>query len=166
MDLKAEKVPVANAVYRAITELGSEAASKKLVLRDGTKDAKVSITTDENRLVQILVNLLNNAIKYTDRGSVVVTYEENPIYVTIRVQDTGSGISADDQKKLFNPFVRVGGKKELGKTGSGLGMWITKKLVELLGGTVGVESIHGVGTHVLVRFDKRKIAAKTRAGIL
>lgn len=166
LDLTATRVPITNAVYRAITELGGEAAEKKLVLRDGTKDAKIEIVTDEDRLVQILINLIHNAIKYTDRGSVVVTYEENPLFVTIRVQDTGSGISAEDQKKLFSPFVRVGGKKELGKTGSGLGMWITRKLVELLGGTVGIESIHGVGTHVVVRFDKRKIAAKTRAGIL
>lgn len=164
--LTTEKVSVSAVVYKAISELGTQAADKKLVLRDGTKSSDIALVTDAARLQQVLVNLINNAIKYTERGSVVITYEENPLYVTIRVQDTGAGITAEEQAKLFTPFVRVGGSVQKAQVGSGLGMWISKKLTELLGGEISVESIAGVGTHVVLRFSKRQIAAKIKAGIL
>lgn len=166
LDLKVKKVSLAQVIYRVISELGSTAKEKQLVLRDATQNPNITLTTDEGRLLQILTNIINNALKYTERGSVVITYEQNPLYVVLRVQDTGTGISAEDQQKLFKPFSRVGGVEKTTITGSGLGMWITKKLVEFLGGGIAIESIKGVGTHVVIKFDLRKIAAKTRDGIL
>jgi signal transduction histidine kinase len=64
------------------------------------------------------------------------------------------GISADDQKKLFAPFFRVAETDVTKITGTGLGMWITKQLIEIMGGTIGVESIKGVGTHIVVTLPK------------
>jgi two-component system sensor histidine kinase EvgS len=72
----------------------------------------------------------------------------------IRIKDTGMGISAEDQQKLFAPFARVGGVEKTSITGSGLGMWITKQLVEALKGSISVESIKNVGTHVVVTLKR------------
>ncbi len=68
----------------------------------------------------------------------------------IRVKDTGMGISSENQKRLFAPFFRAEGGDMDSITGTGLGMWITKQLVELMGGSIGIESIKGVGTHVVI----------------
>ena len=96
--------------------------------------------------------MAGKAIKYTNKGTVEVECAQIPGEVTIRIKDTGTGISAEDQKKLFAPFTRVGGVDDTATTGTGLGMWITKQLVTLLGGTIGVESIKGVGTHIVINF--------------
>jgi signal transduction histidine kinase len=64
------------------------------------------------------------------------------------------GISAEDQQKLFTPFARVGGVEQTATTGTGLGMWITKEMIELLHGSISVESIKGVGTHFIVTFPQ------------
>ena len=166
LELKVEQVSLAEIVYRVISEQGPVAANKQLVLRDASQNKDIILPTDKKRMIQVLTNIVNNAVKYTEKGSVVITYEQNPLYVTIRVQDTGSGISAEDQQNLFKPFSRVGGVEKTNIVGTGLGMWITKKLVNTLGGKIAVESIKGVGTHVVLTFDLRKIAAKTREGIL
>ena len=166
IDLTFEKVNLNEVIYRVITEQGVLAAEKRLILRDATQRKDIQLLTDKKRLVQVLTNIVNNALKYTEKGSIVITYESNPLYVTLRVQDTGTGISAADRDKLFEPFSRVGGVEKTAAMGSGLGMWITKRLVETLGGKIAVESIYGIGTHVVLRFDTRKIAAKARDGIL
>jgi signal transduction histidine kinase len=102
--------------------------------------------------LQILTNVVSNSLKYTPQGVVELQCSQQGKYVEIIVKDTGTGISAEDQKKLFAPFVRVGGVDQTVTTGTGLGMWITKQLVEILGGDIGVESIKGVGTHVVITF--------------
>ena len=103
-------------------------------------------------MTQVVTNIVTNAIKYTESGSVTLECAYKTNILTIKVKDTGTGISADDQQKLFAPFTRVGGVDDSAITGSGLGMWITKQLVELLGGSVGVESIEGIGTHIVMTF--------------
>jgi signal transduction histidine kinase len=157
---------VKGVVEQVINDLGAVAAAKEIVLRDQSRSDTISLQTDRHRLLQILYNVVSNAVKYSSEGEVSIAYDETPLAVTIRVQDTGHGISAEDQKKLFQPFSRVGNAEASGEVGSGLGMWITKQLVEHLGGTIGVESIKDVGTHVVLTFDKRKIAQKIREGIL
>ena len=109
---------------------------------------------DAHRLQQVLTNIVSNAIKYTEKGEIVVVVKDARKTLEIRVQDTGMGISSEDQKKLFAPFFRVTNESMSTITGTGLGMWITKQLVELMGGTIGVESIKGVGTHIVVTLPK------------
>lgn len=114
--------------------------------------SEMVVNTDASRMTQVLTNLISNAIKYTDRGNVQIECNKAPGEVTVRIKDTGSGISAEDQQKLFAPFTRVGGVDDGNVAGSGLGMWITKQLVALLNGTIGIESIKGIGTHVVLTF--------------
>ncbi|MCA9354414.1 MAG: HAMP domain-containing histidine kinase [Candidatus Kaiserbacteria bacterium] len=150
MDLQMETIDVRKVVIAVAEDLKPTATEKGLSLtyKPGTKPLPVS--TDKNRLTQVLINIVNNAIKYTNEGSVELSVQEERERVIIRVMDTGMGISAEDQKKLFAPFERVGNVEQTATTGTGLGMYITKKLIELLGGTIGVESIKGVGSHIVL----------------
>lgn len=128
------------------------ANKKQLQIETILPKEPVLLRTDRNRMIQIITNIVTNSIKYTNSGKVLLECEESRSGTTIYIKDTGTGISAEDQQKLFQPFTRVGGVDETATTGTGLGMWITKQLVSLLGGNIGVESIKGVGTHVVITF--------------
>jgi signal transduction histidine kinase/HPt (histidine-containing phosphotransfer) domain-containing protein/AmiR/NasT family two-component response regulator len=106
---------------------------------------------DEVRLRQILLNLLSNAAKYTDRGYVSLSItvqkrESDRVWLEIAVTDSGKGMKPEDLEKLFGDFVQVDTKKNRGIEGTGLGLAITKKLCEAMGGSIGVESEYGKGS--------------------
>lgn len=112
-----------------------------------------NIKADKDRLRQVLVNIIGNAIKYTPKGEVRVTGGlDDKKRVTLRVSDTGLGISAEEQKKLFQKFYRVKSEETKEITGTGLGLWITKTIVEQMGGEISVESIKGTGSHFILAF--------------
>jgi signal transduction histidine kinase len=150
MNINVTTVDVGVAIQSVVTSLSDEATQKELQLIY-TKSLKPQlVTTDHNRLIQILTNIVSNSIKYTSTGTVEISCDVTHHGITIRVKDTGMGISAEDQQKLFKPFSRVGGVEHTQTTGTGLGMWITKQMIELLHGSIHVESIKGVGTHVVL----------------
>lgn len=148
-------VNIVQIIEQVVAELRPSAIEKRLSLAVDAPSV-VTISSNEKFFTQISTNLLSNAIKYTEAGSIVITVTEEQRAVEMRIRDTGTGMSAEDQKRLFAPFSRVGNTATQSITGSGLGMWITKLMVEQLGGTIGVESIKGVGTHVVVRFKKAR----------
>lgn len=117
-----------------------------------TDDARRCVKADRQRLKQILLNLLNNAIKYNRKGgSVRIRADVMPgqvaeeVPIRISVTDTGHGISEEDLPKLFTPFERIGAEKTETE-GTGLGLAVVKKLVEIMGGNIGVASIPGEGS--------------------
>jgi signal transduction histidine kinase len=110
------------------------------------------ISVDEDRLRQVITNLVSNAIKYSDKGEIAIAGSTDAKTFTLRVSDTGIGMSAEDQVKLFSKFYRVPGDRVRQEVGTGLGLWITKQLVEAMKGRITVESIQGVGTHFVVSF--------------
>ena len=102
---------------------------------------------DEARLRQILINLVGNAVKFTRQGGVTIRlgmHRNDRLLLLIEVEDSGPGISAEDQQRLFRPFVQLaeGGEQK----GTGLGLTITKQFVELMGGVISVESTLGKGS--------------------
>jgi|GEM_PF-1295607 len=105
-----------------------------------------SIKTDAYRVKQILINLVGNAIKYTDEGSVrlVLDFDENQIRFSI--EDTGSGVSEKDIQGIFNPFEQIDNSVSRRYEGTGLGLTISQRLAYLLGGDIEVESTKGVGS--------------------
>lgn len=109
-------------------------------LKDNTR-----VKGDDKKLRQVLINLIGNAVKFTDQGKVTFTVEQMPQHsYRFEVSDSGPGISASQLKKLFHPFVQdAQGKK---KGGSGLGLVISKSQVELMGGEIAVESSEGQGS--------------------
>jgi signal transduction histidine kinase len=142
-------------VIQSVVEANTLTASKKnLTLSYTPAETALMHKTDVKRLTQILQNMISNALKYTEKGSVEVVAEQNALATIIRIKDTGMGISAEDQQKLFAPFSRVGGVDQSKITGTGLGMWITKQMITLLGGTVSIESIKGVGTHAVIMLKR------------
>lgn len=136
-------------ISQSVNELRETAAQKGLELLY-VENSLPHVKADADRLRQILVNLIGNAIKYTPSGNVEVTAKEKDKKLLITVADTGLGISAQDQQKLFQKFQRIQTEKTQKITGTGLGLWITMELVKKMNGTVSVESIEGVGSHFTV----------------
>ena len=112
----------------------------------------VSIAGDREHLSQVLINLVNNAIKYTEEGNVTLEVNQltsstqNSVRLQFRVADTGIGIAAEDIKNLFDPYQRVNNSKSNFNEGVGLGLAISKSLVELMGGQLKVKSKVGEGS--------------------
>jgi len=153
MQIEAMQIDIRNTLETATNSLQKEAENKGLQLVYTQALKPQMLVTDHNRLLQILTNIVSNSIKYTDSGTVEISCEADKTGITIRVKDTGMGISSEDQRKLFKPFARVGGVEQTATTGTGLGLWITKELIELLHGSISVESIKGVGTHVVLQLQ-------------
>ena len=108
--------------------------------------AAVRVRADRERTVQILVNLLTNAVKFTDSGSVALDWEADDRTVRLRVRDTGRGIPADRLAAVFEPFVQAGRSAEERQQGVGLGLAISRELARAMGGDLTVESTVGRGS--------------------
>lgn len=115
--------------------------------------SSMPLYTDSNRLMQVLINLVNNAIKFTSQGTIEVgcfSYDEN--LVEFFVNDTGMGMPTDKVSDIFERFTKLNIYAE----GTGLGLSISKTIVEMLGGSIGVESEEGVGSRFWFRIKKRQ----------
>jgi signal transduction histidine kinase len=154
MDFLMEEVDLSAALNEVVENNQLTASKKNLTLSFSKNNTPLLHKTDAKRFGQILQNMITNAIKYTEKGGVEIVAEQNPLFTIIRIKDTGMGIDAADQQKLFAPFARVGGVEKTNITGTGLGMWITKQMISLLNGTISIESIKGVGTHVVISLKR------------
>ncbi len=157
---------VLNDVYNMVN-IRAEQKDLKLIFQiDDTLPEKLH--GDEMRLRQIVVNILNNAVKYTNKGSVTLnitgtrSFSDN-ITLNIRVIDTGMGIKDDDKIKLFEKFKRLDTDKNKTVEGSGLGLAITSSLLDLMGGSIDVESRYGKGSTFIVTLPQ-KIVEDTPIG--
>jgi len=121
----------------------------RLELKPALSDSECIVVTDEAKLNQILSNLVSNAIKFTDKGSVDISYAVEGSSIRFSVTDTGIGIALKDQKLIFERFRQAEVKAKQNYGGTGLGLAICKAFVQLLGGSIGVESEQGKGS----RFD-------------
>ena len=122
------------------------------------------IETDAVRLRQILTNLLNNAVKFTRQGSITMSLEEKPHSLLFAIKDTGVGIKQQYQEKLFDRFYKVTTKNEDFRAGTGIGLYLCKKMTELMKGTIWVVSTEGEGSTFYIELPKtgfRKEAALT-----
>ena len=132
--------------------LGSRAREKTLALTTFVDPAiPPQVRGDAGRLRQVLLNLVGNAVKFTDAGdvSVRVTLEaatENVVTVRFAVRDTGIGLSDVARRRLFQPFMQADGSTTRKYGGTGLGLAICKRLVEMMGGRIGVDSAEGMGS--------------------
>lgn len=125
---------------------GPLAKDKGLELRDQLAADLPLVDGDEDRLTQVLFNLVGNAVKFTQQGAVTVGAEARGDQVEVWVRDTGPGIPAEDQARIFESFEQVEGGDDRSHGGTGLGLAITRSLVELHGGQLSVESAPGEGS--------------------
>jgi len=138
IETHAEDFDVAEVLTEAATFLAKEAKNKGIALRP--EPVSLTVRTDRRRLLQCLLNLLSNAVKFTEQGSVRLVCTAAGNAVTVEVIDTGIGVSAEDKEKLFKPFRQVDTGINRQYEGTGLGLSICKRLVELLGGSIWMES--------------------------
>ncbi len=138
---------VAQTVYNAVEPL---AADKKLAFKADIQPDLPAGRGDERRLTQVLLNLVGNAIKFTDAGEVVIHAGANSGDFHLAVRDTGPGISAADQAKLFQEFQQADNPMTRKKEGTGLGLAISKRIVEMHGGRIWMELQLGKGSTFFV----------------
>ncbi|HBL30723.1 MAG TPA: hypothetical protein DD490_28135, partial [Acidobacteria bacterium] len=145
---------VTEGVVRLLTP---RAAAKGLELRlEMATGLPAGLRGDASRLRQILLNLVGNAIKFTHQGHILLRVEVEPgDQLSFRVKDTGIGISPEDQKRLFLPFNQADSSAARHFGGTGLGLAISRHLVEMMGGTIGVESARGKGSTFWFRLPAR-----------
>jgi signal transduction histidine kinase len=134
---------VVQTVFSAIEPLATE---KQIALKIDLSTDLPPGRGDERRLTQVLLNLVGNAIKFTDEGEVVIAASAANGSFKLAVRDTGPGISAADQAKLFQEFQQADNSITRKKGGTGLGLAISKRIVELHGGRIWVESSPGHGS--------------------
>ena len=147
LTLKPEPIDIDMLSKDAVMTFNAAALAKGLALNYGAKDTVPELLLgDSGRIRQILLNLVNNAVKFTEIGSINVSLEYNEGNCIWHVQDSGCGIPHEQQKLLFQRFEQVDSGATRAKSGSGLGLAIVQEITSLIGGTIRVESEAGSGT--------------------
>ena len=153
MELVPSQYETGSFINDIVNIIGLKAADKGIrFVADVSPDLPVEMFGDELRLKQILLNLLNNAVKFTERGFVWLTIECSPsreegqVDLNFTVSDTGIGIKQEDLEKLFNAFTRLELSVTRSQEGTGLGLVIARRLVKLMGGEMAVHSTYREGT--------------------
>ena len=146
LKVSAEAVDIRQTIDKAIQTVTPMAQKKGLALIVNIAPDVGRISSDERRLEQIIINLVNNAIKFTEQGEVRLECEIRKDEVVISVIDTGIGIKPEDIDNLFEPFHQIDSGLTRKHEGTGLGLSICRRLVEMLGGKIWVESEWGQGS--------------------
>jgi signal transduction histidine kinase/CheY-like chemotaxis protein len=149
MKIETEKINLSTLIQQLLSNYQTHnilADYTRLEIRMNIPDTETCIITDQVRFKQILTNLIDNALKYTERGYIEVGFELEENKVVIYVQDTGIGIPADKHKLIFDRFAKVEDSRKKLYRGVGLGLAICKKLVELLDGQIWIDSEPGKGS--------------------
>jgi len=122
----------------------------------------IIIFSDKKLIKQILINIINNAVKYTNTGSIRIKYRKlKKEYISIKIIDTGIGIKKEDINKLFVSFKQIDMSSTKEHRGTGLGLFLSKGLITVLGGTITVKSEFGKGSEFTVKFPVKYLEKKT-----
>lgn len=163
MTLNPASVTIGEVVHHVVQGMESQAQARGLALSVKLAPDLPALCADPQRLQQVITNLLSNAIKFTPEGEVTVSAElatnGSATGVAITVADTGIGIAEDDHALIFDEFRQADGSSTRRYGGTGLGLAITKKLVEMMGGTITLESAPGRGSRFTVRLPLSEAAA-------
>jgi signal transduction histidine kinase len=147
MKIDPQQLDMNKMVTDTIDQLRFMASDKGLQLDFTRVDGLPPVWADPDRTMQVMVNLVSNAIKYTPKGNVTITVKaDGKGFVTTAVKDTGLGMTKDAMKHLYTQFYRVDTPETAGIGGTGLGLYITKSIIEKMGGTISVSSEPNEGT--------------------
>ena len=155
LDLEVVPVPIQSVIGEVIAACKPLAEQKQLQLTSKIPDEELLVRTDRRALTQILLKLTNNALKFTERGVVHIKLKQHDdgagLITEISVADTGIGIRSKDQNRLFQAFQKFRGNGKVVQQGNGLGLYVSQKLANLLGGQISFESEPNKGsTFILV----------------
>ena len=163
MELTAGEYKLKQLLYDCYMMVSSRAGAKglEMIVKSNGKLPSV-LYGDELRIRQIIINLLTNAVKYTENGSVTLQFdghviEDEMLQLEVSVKDTGIGVKEENIDKLFDIFQRMDLKKNKAIEGTGLGLAITKQFVDLMGGTISVQSTYGAGSCFTVKLPQKII---------
>ena len=146
LEIVSEPFDMRKAIEKVVRTVTPLAEKKDLALVAEVSPEVGQIISDWRRVEQILINLVNNAVKFTEQGEVRVECQVNDGWLVTRVVDTGIGIKPEDMGKLFEAFRQIETGLARRHEGTGLGLSICKRLGEMLGGEIWVESEWGVGS--------------------
>lgn len=165
LELHEEEIDFRAAVERCIRVVSPRAEENGLTLEIKVAESLPHIIGDETKLKQILINLMSNAVKFTEQGGTVTVEAglDNPGNILISVVDTGIGIMPEDIPKILRPFEQVDSSLSRLHEGTGLGLPLTKSLVELHGGELRLQSTPGEGTAVIVVIPKTRVCEERSA---
>ncbi|EJZ19921.1 HAMP domain-containing sensor histidine kinase, partial [Rhizobium sp. Pop5] len=146
MDLAVEAQPVAEVIEEAVALAKPLCGKQQIRIEVIEAEPDLMVLADRRRLLQVLLNLLSNAVKYNrPQGSVTVSYRALDDRIRIEVSDTGPGIPAERVARLFTPFDRLGAER-ISQEGTGLGLALSKHLIDAMGGTLGFSNRKGGAT--------------------
>ena len=152
VQLNLAPIEFSSALTSVVEAYRPRAAAKQQTIDLQNETAPIAVVADRNLIVQVLENLVSNAVKYSPPGkNIHVRLKKLPEVIRCEVQDEGPGLSAEDQKKLFGKFARLSAKPTGGEHATGLGLSIVKKLVEAMNGQVWCESEPGEGAKFVVQ---------------
>ncbi|MDE1942870.1 MAG: response regulator [Betaproteobacteria bacterium] len=147
LKLDIKPLPFRDLVQQIVSMFRLQAQNKGLdFIYQPLSELPVTVRGDSGRLRQILINILGNAIKFTREGRVVLRIRYQNEIATVEVEDTGPGISASDLERIFDPFARGSNMSSNVAGGTGLGLTISKMLIDLMGGDIHVDSTEGKGS--------------------
>jgi len=162
--LTRDEVDLVSIAQEVIREAAGLVGEKSVSLRVDALAAKCVAYADARRVRQILGNLVGNAVKFTPRGEVVVQLESDAHYVTVRVRDTGPGIPKEEREAIFREY-RQGGDRRTRRRGTGLGLAIARRLAQMHGGSIRLESEVGIGSTFVLKLPVRSGAPAPRAAL-
>lgn len=146
VEWRMETVMVSDIIEQAISSTSPLFAQKGLQMIKDIEDGLPALTADRNRLVQVAINLISNAVKFTDKGSMTFSAKRTGEEILVSVIDTGTGIAKENHDKVFERFRQVGNILTNRPRGTGLGLSISKQIIEHHGGRIWVESEYGNGS--------------------
>ena len=166
LEIEDRKYHFSNALRACKVIIGARAEKKNLDFRVNVDETLPDVLSgDEGRIRQVMINLLNNAVKYTEHGRVELEVQGDTqgdmLHLTIAVSDTGIGIKEEDRQKLFQSYERFDRAKNRKVEGTGLGLSIVHQIIEKMGGTIDVKSAYGVGSTFTVRIAQRVLDSVT-----
>lgn len=149
-------------IVESVTNQFMVQAKEKNIILSCIKEAELKsiIDIDKDRFEQVLINIIGNAIKYTPSGTVEVKVKSKDNSFFVMVKDSGIGMTAKEREHLFEKFYRVRNAKTDAIVGTGLGLWITRQIIELMKGTISVDSMEGVGSLFTLEFPLSKTEDK------
>lgn len=156
MKISCEEYDLPSAIDKAVGSARPMAEKKGLELGCVISPEVGIVNGDRRRVEQVLLNLISNAVKFTEKGSVKVECEREGDAVTVRVVDTGIGIKPEDMETLFKDFRQIDSGMTRKYDGTGLGLSISKRLVELMGGSIRATSVWGAGSTFIFTLPKER----------
>lgn len=153
--LKVQSVDLVLAVQQVVHELQSIADARGITITYINANETYKVQADESKLKEVISNLISNAIKYNkDNGSITITFIDNGEQITTEIHDTGYGIPKEYHDNIFNKFFRATNKDTEEVVGTGLGLFISRMLVEKLGGTIKFSSVESMGSTFVFTLNK------------